>query len=454
MSIDNSIQTAMRNVLKNPILRVLQDINISKILIQSNFIKREVGFAPLQILLHFVYMLVMNKRQSAFVKQSANAYGKDTYYRFVKDSRFNWRKLLMLSSMSLVRKVHLLQKTSDHRLLIIDDTVESKRGKQIEGSCRSVYSNKEHRCVNGINIVSLNYADTHSTFQLDFSLRLNNSRRHEVGDFTHTLHHKSNAYKRRVEGMRGKNTLALEMVERALDYGVDADYLLVDSWYAKPDFIFEVGELGMPVIARIANNPRIWSFKGKYKTIEGLYNFSKSQCLLRSGQHGKISYTFFDVIVEHGKLGKVKLVFLRTHKELLVFISTHLSLSGSQIIDIYKKRWNIEQGYKDLREYFGLGREENRLYEALIARITLSMFAYNILSYINRINHEPQTLGELFRELECELEALAISMQLFLQILAGIANISENIKMGKELHQLIVLMGVYAKKELGFMCES
>ena len=89
----------MRNVLKNPILRVLQDINISKILIQSNFIK--VGFAPFQILLHLVYMLVMNKRQSAFVKQSANAYGKDTYYRFVKDSRFNWCKLLMLSSMSV-----------------------------------------------------------------------------------------------------------------------------------------------------------------------------------------------------------------------------------------------------------------------------------------------------------------------------------------------------------------
>ncbi len=454
MSIDNSIQTAMRNVLKNPILSVLQELNISKILIQSNFIKREVGFAPFQILLHFVYMLVMNKRQSAFVKQSTNAYGKDPYYRFVKNSRFNWRKLLMLSCIGLIRKVHLLQKKSDHRLLIIDDTVESKRGKQIEGSCRSVYSNKEHRCVSGINIVSLNYTDTHSTFQLDFSLRLNNSRRHEVGDFTHTLHHKCNAYKRRIEGMRGKNTLALEMVERALDYGVDVDYLLVDSWYAKPDFIFGAGELGMPVIARIANNTRIWNFKGHHKTIEGLYNFFKSQCSLRSGQHGKISYSFFDVIVEHSKLGKVKLVFLRTHQELLVFISTRLSLSGRQIIDIYKKRWNIEQGYKDLREYFGLGREENRLYEALIARITLSMFAYNILSYINRINHEPQTLGELFRKLECELEALAISMQLFLQILIGIANISENIKMSKELHQLIALIGICAKKELGFMCES
>jgi hypothetical protein len=150
----------------------------------------------------------------------------------------------------------------------------------------------------------------------------------------------------------------------------------------------------------------------------------------------------------------MKLVFLRTHKELIVFISTHLTLVAREIIDIYKKRWNIEQGYKDLREYFGLGREENRLYEALIARITLSMFTYNLLNYINRIKHEPQTLGQLFRDLECELEALAISMHLFLQILTNIANISDNFKSNKELRQIITAIGAYTKKELDFMCES
>ncbi|MCD8477993.1 MAG: transposase, partial [Sulfurospirillum sp.] len=154
---DNFIELAISSVLKNPILSVFREINISKILIQSNFIKRNIGYAPFGILLHFVYMLVMNKRQSAFVKQSADAYGKDTYYRFVKDIRYNWRKLLMLTSVALISKIKPLQKNGDHRLLIIDDTVEPKRGKQIEGSCKSIYSNKEHRCVNGINIVSLNY---------------------------------------------------------------------------------------------------------------------------------------------------------------------------------------------------------------------------------------------------------------------------------------------------------
>jgi SRSO17 transposase len=454
MGIDNSIEVAISNVLKNPILTVLREINISKILKESNFIKRDVGYAPLQVLLHFVYMLVMNKRQSAFVKQSVDAYGKDTYYRFVQSVRYNWRKLLLLSAFALIRKIQPLQKKSDYRVLIIDDTVEVKRGKQIEGSCKSIYSNKEQRWVNGINVVNLAYADEHSTFQLDFSVRIHESKRVDISNFTKTLHHKSNGYKRRKEGLDGKNEIALDMVERALNIGVDADYLLVDSWYAKPNFLLQAREIGIDTVARLANSPKIWNFKGKYKTINALYEGLKHHKRTLRGYHGKIRYSYFDAIVEHPKVGKLKLVFLSTKKELLVFASTDISLCGKEIIEVYKKRWNIEQGYKDLREYFGFGKEENRIYEALIARITLSMFTYNLINYINRINHEPQTLGELFRDLECELETLVISMPLFLQILTNIANIHENLKTSKELQHIIAVIGAYTQKQLGFMCES
>lgn len=88
MSIDNSIKLAVSNVLKNPVLAVLKEINISKILKESNFIKRDIGYTPFQILLHFIYMLVINKRQSAFIRHSSDAYKKDTYYRFVQDIRY------------------------------------------------------------------------------------------------------------------------------------------------------------------------------------------------------------------------------------------------------------------------------------------------------------------------------------------------------------------------------
>lgn len=454
MGLDNHIEYAMKGLLKNPILTVLKEIKIVNILKQSNFNKRNTGYSVFAILLHFVYMLVMNKRQSSFIKQSKDAYGKDTYYRFIQSKRYNWRKLLLLSSQALIAKVEPLQKNTEAKLLIIDDTVEIKRGKQIEGSCKSLWSNKEHRCINGINIISLNFADRHSTFQLDFAISMNKSKRKEVDTFTHTLHHRSNAYVRRVESCQGKNTLAMEMLKRALSQGITADYLLVDSWYAKPNFIQEVKYEGVDVVARIANNNKIWNFKGKYKTLNSIYNALSKVKYEKSGYYGKIHYHYFATIAEHQKLGKVKLVFLHTGKELIVLISTDLSLGAKEIIETYKKRWNIEQGYKDLREYFGLGKEENRLYEALIAKITLSMFTYNLVSYINRMQNEPQTLGELFRDLECELETLAISMQLFLEILIKISEIENLVKENKDILTIIAVLSSYTKKELGFMCES
>jgi len=77
-----------------------------------------------------------------------------------------------------------------------------------------------------------------------------------------------------------------------------------------------------------------------------------------------------------------------------------------------------------------------------------------LVSYINRIKNEPQTLGELFRSLECELESLAISMQLFIKILTKISEIQNVVKDNKDLLQIIAVLSVYTQKELGFMCES
>ncbi|MCT7570255.1 hypothetical protein, partial [Aliarcobacter butzleri] len=80
--------------------------------------------------------------------------------------------------------------------------------------------------------------------------------------------------------------------------------------------------------------------------------------------------------------------------------------------------------------------------------------AYNITSYINRINNEPQTLGNLFRDLECQLETLAISMELFLKILEQLIQSAQIVKRNKDLEQIIEILRVHTKKQLGFMCEN
>lgn len=122
----------------------------------------------------------------------------------------------------------------------------------------------------------------------------------------------------------------------------------MDSRYARPDFIHHAGALGLDTVARVPNNPKIWHFKGKYKTLQSLYDHRHKSRRKHAGRHGKIRYRYFDLIVEHPLLGKVKPLFLHTGKALLIFIGTDLSLSGKAMIETCKKRWNIEQGYKDL----------------------------------------------------------------------------------------------------------
>lgn len=455
MNLQEQIISAINTTLRNPIYQTLQLLNMRSILKSANFVKKREGIAPYLVVLHFVYMLVMNKKIATFMNQSNDSFKKDTYYRLLQNSSYNWRKLLSLSTLKILKLLHKVQDASQVKVFIIDDTVEGKTGKYVEGSRDGLWSNKEKRTIRGINIVSLNYSDGYSNFMLDFAVSMGNYARVKLEEFTQELDHKTTAYKRRVEIMDGKSQIAIDMVKRAIKGGIYADYLLVDSWYSKPVFIKEMNDLGLRVISRIANNNKIWNFTGKEKTLNAIYEKSKKGTNEKMGKYGKkIQFTYFSTVVEHKNAGTIKIVFLKTSDNLIPIASTNLEINDEEIIEIYKRRWDIEQGYKELREHFGFGKEENRIYEALIARMTLSFFAYNIVSYINRISHEPKTIGGLFKDLECELYTLSIAMQAFIEIMDKIAKIETIVNRNEDFMTIIATLRSTTQELLGFRCES
>ncbi len=85
----------------------------------------------------------------------------------------------------------------------------------------------------------------------------------------------------------------------------------------------------------------------------------------------------------------------------------------------------------------------------MIAITTLSFFLYNIVSYINKVNHEPKTLGALFADLECELHTLAIAMEAFME---KIAKINEILKRDDNLDVIIATLQTTMANLLGFRC--
>ncbi len=455
MNLQEQVLLAINTTLKNPIYQTLQLLNIKSILKSANFVKKREGVAPYLVVLHFVYMLVMNKKIATFMHQSNESFKKDIYYRLLQNSSYNWRKLLSLSAFKILKLLHKVQDSTSVKVLIVDDTVEGKTGKYIEGSRDAIWSNKEKRSIRGVNIVSLNYSDGYSNFMLDFAISMGNYARVKLEEFTRELDYKTTAYKRRLEIMDGKSKIAIDMVKRAIRGGIQADYLLIDSWYSKPALIKEMNDLGLKVISRIANNNKIWNFTGKEKTLNAIYEKYKNLTNEKIGKYGKkIQFTYFSVIVKHKNAGNIKIVFIKTSDNLIPIASTDLEINDEEIIEIYKRRWDIEQGYKELREHFGFGREENRIYEALIARMTLSFFAYNIVSYINRMSHEPKTIGGLFKDLECELYTLSIAMQAFIEIMDKIAKIETIVNRNEDFMAIIDALRSATQKMLGFRCES
>lgn len=232
MDIEAKIVNTINEKLKNPIYQTIQLLGMGTILKNSNFSKKD-GVSAYMVVLHFVYMLVMNKKISTFMSQSSDSFRKDVYYRLLASGSYNWRKLLSLSTLKILSLLHKVQDSKAIKIFILDDTVEVKVGKKIEGSCDKIWSNKEKRIVRGINMVSLNYSDGFSNFMLDFAIAINRYAMVKIEDFTNKLDHRTNAYKRRLEAMKGKSQIAIDMIQRAVKSGIYADYLLVDSWHPK-----------------------------------------------------------------------------------------------------------------------------------------------------------------------------------------------------------------------------
>ena len=184
MQLQEQIISAINTTLKNPIYQTMQLLNIKTILKSANFVKKREGVSPYLVVLHFVYMLVMNKKISTFMNQSNDSLKKDTYYRLLQNSNYNWRKLLSLTNVKILKLLHKVQDPKAVKVFIIDDTVEGKTGKYVEGSRDALWSNKEKRTIRGINVVSLNYSDGYSNFMLDFAINMGNYARVKFEDFT------------------------------------------------------------------------------------------------------------------------------------------------------------------------------------------------------------------------------------------------------------------------------
>ncbi|MBU1387203.1 MAG: transposase [Proteobacteria bacterium] len=318
-------------------------------------------------------------------------FGKDAAYEILKGCRSNWRRLLLTIGIRLYHFLNRLTNEDRESVLIVDDSpYDRSRSKSVELLFR-VWDHSNGRLIKGFRMLTLCWSDGVSCLPLDFSLLSSSNAKKRLCENQKTMDKRCCAWQRRQEAIIKSPDNLQAMVERILAAGVQAKYLLMDSWFAMPATITALVK-NIDVIGMVKKTPKIhYEYDGHWIDLKAIYRQLKKR-------RGRAKILACAIVTLKGGL-PAKLVFVRDRhkKDWLALISTDLDLSSEDIVRIYGKRWDIEVFFKMAKQHLKLTKEiQCRDYDALVAHTTIVFMRYMFLAYQNRIETDDKTFGELF----------------------------------------------------------
>lgn len=402
---------------QNQFSNAIKELQIGKLLRKSNIIK-SCGVSPYEVFQFLLLLVFQGKNLFRFLnsKHKDQAVSKNTYYRFLNETSYNWRRFLLLLAARVTSAFDSLTRPERRKVLVLDDSIITRnRSKKVELLAR-VYDHAEHRFQKGFTLLTLGWSDGYSFIPVGFNLLSSASKSNRYQEVMNTVDHRTNGYKACKESMLKKTEAAVLLVQRALKAGIKADYILMDTWFTTEPMLKELLKTGIDVIGMVKQLKQRYLYHGKLYTLPDLQKFMQMEN----------SKNIYGSLIAATKGGiPIKIVFVRNRNkksECLYLISTDCSLSDSEIVREYGNRWSIECFFKASKSFLKLGKEfQSRSYTAMVSHTTIVFTRYIILEWIRRNTNDAKTYGELFFML-CEdiqdmdlTQALQSLMALFVE---------------------------------------
>lgn len=450
-------QNSQNNQLPKELKSVFSELEMNKHLRQAG-IKKSLGFSC-SYLFQLVFCLIFQHKNwfSLLDSKKADKYpAKDAVYRFLNQSTFNWRRFLLLLSTFTIQKVDRLTDNSRPKVLIVDDSAyDRNRSKKVELLARCFdHASLKMRDYKGFRMLTLGWSDGYTFMPIDFSLL--SSKKTQINGVSSHIDKRTCGYKRRENALQSSPEQIPDMIKRALTSGIDASYVLMDSWFTLPPLIKAIVEQGLDVIGMVKETKQRYLVKGQKVSLKQLYRLAKpvksKKGILRS------------IHTEMANGTPVKVVFIQNRNkrsEWLAILSTDCTLSEQEIIRIYGMRWDIEVFFKTTKSLLNLQKEfQSRSYDGLISHTTIVFARFIVLSWQNRCNTDHRTIGSLFYELCDEVNELdwAVALQQLIELLQdALKQTNKKIKklIQSQLEQWISCLPSYIKAYLPIsLCES
>ena len=390
-----------------------QDFPLSRFLSSANFYKRGNAKANgLSILELFSSSLLaiftrssLNELAKSDLLNSDKSLSKSSAHRYMENEKFNWRKLQLNISSSVITKIESFNNPNRITTLSIDDSIISRgRSKNVEGASL-IHDHTDNSYKKGFYYLLLAWSDGSTTIPVDFALT--SSKKLVNEDINYINDRRCTAHKRKQDCFKGKPELVIDMLKRTAKFGIRADYVLFDTWFTNAPLVNQIRKIGYHVIGMLKNMRKTtYKFNGEYYTLGQIKTRLKKE-----NKFNKKGNIYGWCIVETKptenapKPLKVKLLFVRDRNnsnKTLCLLCTDLSLSNEDIIVTYAKRWNIEVMFKNQKQHLKLVSGScSRKYSSIIAYVTQVCICNTIIEYTKRINEDFRSIGGIFLDM-CE----------------------------------------------------
>lgn len=240
---------------------------------------------------------------------------------------------------------------------------------------------------------------------MSFNLLSSAKKENRYNEIPDRIDHRTNGYKACKESLMQKPDAVILILERALEFGVCAQYVLMDTWFTTAPLIQRICQSGLHVIGMVKLGNQRYCYQGKLYSIKQLYSLA-----VKHQQY--IGVVLGSIVVTTTYGTPAKLVFVRhrsSKNRWLCLLSTDTTLDTGEITRLYGNRWSIECFFKASKSCLKLGREyQNRKYEVSFAHTAIVFTRYIILEWIRRKDNDDRTHGELFRMMCDEVSDMSI----------------------------------------------
>lgn len=407
---------------ENHFADAIKELQIGKIMRKSN-IAKSCGISAYEVFQFLLLLVFQGKNLFRFLnsKYKDQAVSKNTYYRFLNETSYNWRKFLLLLAAKVTASFSTLTRPERVKVFVLDDSVVSRnRSKKVELLAR-IYDHVDHKFKKGFSMLTLGWSDGYSFIPVGFNMLSSAKQENRYQEVSDSIDRRTNGYKSRKESLMKKTDATVLLIQRALEAGINADYVLMDTWFTAEPLIKEILKMGIDVIGMVKQLKQRYIYRGKAYTLPELQKFV---------QYSDNKNIFGSLLVTtKGKI-PVKIVFIRNRNkksECLYLLSTDCCLPDEEIVRVYGIRWSIECFFKASKSFLKLGTEfQGRSYDAMVSHTTIVFTRYIILEWIRRNQNDVKTYGELFFLLCDEIQdmdftnALQSLLALFVEQLCNI----------------------------------